>query len=156
MATHPACGLYRTTQPLEGVPPGRLVYFHNHGTPGAGIYLPRAWNSNRAEWHQSGVTVPGPAWGQSLQPVPAEGLYRVRTAFYCCEKQCVRFEPETLVQLGYDLEAHPIVFQPEWSARGLGFPERGSAVSLSALEHLVRLQVPAGPTAPAPAGGLLH
>ena len=33
----PPCGLYRTTKPVGDVPAGALVYFHNHGTPGAAV-----------------------------------------------------------------------------------------------------------------------
>src|SRR4051812_6978568 len=97
---HPSCGLYRTTRALDDLPAGRLVYFHNHGEPGPGIYLPRAWNLNRAEWQARGITVPGPDWSSTLQPLPAEGLYSVRSAFHCCDKQCVRFDEHQLVQLG--------------------------------------------------------
>lgn len=35
------CGLYRTTRPIpDAVPAGVLVYYHNHGDPGPGVYLP--------------------------------------------------------------------------------------------------------------------
>ena len=112
MATHPSCGLYRTTLPFNEVPPGRLVFFHNHGDPGAGIYLPRAWNLNRAEWHEAGITVSGPEWSSTLEPLPEEGLYAVQSQFFCCEKNCVRFEQGQLVQLGYDGNAVPIPINP--------------------------------------------
>ena len=38
----PACGLYRTLLPIGDLEAGRLVYFHNHGNPGAGVYFPGA------------------------------------------------------------------------------------------------------------------
>lgn len=155
--THPACGLYRTTQALESVPAGRLVYFHNHGDPGAGIYLPKSWSHNRAEWQERGITVPDAAWSGTLQALVPEGLYRVRDAFFCCEKRCVRFETGALVQLGYDGEARPLLFLPEWSKRGLALPERGSVVIDGALSQLERLVVHEGHnSAPAPAGGFMH
>lgn len=140
----PPCGLYRTTQPIAGIPAGRLVYFHNHGDPGAGLYLPESWTLNRAKWSTRGNTLPDDAAAQHLAPLPAEGLYVVKEGFFCCEKQCVRYEANQLVQLGYDGAATPILFVPEFSAQGLGFPERGNVLSASALSKLVLLRVAQG------------
>jgi hypothetical protein len=157
MATHPPCGLYRTTVALEDVPPGRLVYFHNHGNPGAGIYLPHGWQTNRAQWHQNGHTVPGPEWSQTLQPLPAEGLYRVTEGFFCCEKKCREYPGEALVQLGYNAEAEAILFLPEWTGGSLGFPERGTRIAPGNLSRLSLLQVAQARAEPATLpGGLLH
>lgn len=153
--SHPPCGLYRTTRPLADVPAGRLVYFHNHGDPGAGLYTPHRWVTNRVEWHERGVPVPDEAYSASLAPLPPEGLYRVREAFHCCEKQCRRFEPEALVQLGYNAGAEAIVFTPEWVRGALAFPESGTLVNASQLGHLARLAVAEAANA-APAGGLVH
>jgi hypothetical protein len=148
MVTHPSCGLYRTTRALNDLPAGRLVFFHNHGDPGPGIYLPKSWNLNRAEWHAQGITVPGPEWSSTLEPTPAEGLYALTAAFFCCEKECVRFEAGQLVQLGYDGEATPILFVPEWSERGLGFPTRGTRLDRDRLQKMSWLKVAQGPDAP--------
>jgi hypothetical protein len=150
----PPCGLYRTTRALEDVPPGRLVYFHNHGEPGAGIYLPADWKLNRAQWRLRGYTIPDEAWAASLWPLPAEGLYRVSEDFFCCDKRCVRFPASQLVQLGYDGEAHPILFVPEWTSRGLAFPERGTRLDDSRLAKLEPLRVAIGQEAPN--DGFLH
>src|SRR6185436_5605612 len=99
----PPCGLYRTKKQLgDAVPAGRLVYFHNHGDPGPGVYLPSGWSANRARWHDRGTPIPDPVWAETLQPLAPEGLYRVRETFTCCEKNCRSFEPELLVQLGYN------------------------------------------------------
>lgn len=147
----PPCGVYKTTLPLEGVPAGRLVYFHNHGEPGPGVYLPASWALNRASWHTRGATIPSEAWAQSLQPLPPEGLYRVVTSFFCCEQRCFRFEQGQLVQLGYDGEATALLFVPEWSSRGLAFPERGTRLDSSRLSQLEMLRVAHGTQAPADA-----
>lgn len=144
----PPCGLYRTTEPVAGVPAGRLVYFHNHGDPGAGVYLPSGWSLNRASWHAQGHTLPSPEAARGLAPLPAEGLYAVKEPFFCCEKQCVRFEAHQLVQLGYDGEATPLLFVPEFSPRGLGFPERGTRLEPAALARLQPLRVAHGAEAP--------
>ncbi len=156
MSAHPPCGLYRTTKALGELPAGRLVYFHNHGDPGAGVYLPKGWSLNRVQWHERGTPVPGPEWSETLQPLPGEGLYRVRERFTCCEKKCVTFEPGALVQLGYDGEAKAILFTPEWTPQGLAFPERGTVVDAPRLALLDAMRVPEARLPAAPAGGLLH
>lgn len=154
--THPPCGLYRTTQALEGIPAGRLVYFHNHGDPGAGIYLPSGWSLNRARWHERGATVPGPEWSATLTPLPPEGLYRVRATFFCCSQKCREFPTDAMVQLGYDGEGTAILFVPEWTPQGLGFPERGARLDADQLQHLALLHVAASSQAPAGPAHLLH
>ena len=144
----PACGLYRTTQPLNDVPAGRLVYFHNHGDPGAGVYLPADWQLNRASWQSRGNTIPDEAWATSLEPLPAEGLYRVTEDFFCCDKQCVRYPKSQLVQLGYDGAANAILFVPEWTPQGLSFPERGNPLDRSRFSKLEPLTVAQGAQSP--------
>jgi hypothetical protein len=142
MATLPACGLYRTTRPLEGhVPAGRLVFFHNHGEPGPGIYLPSTWQLNRAQWHETGHTLPSPEWAESLEPLPQEGLYRVRESFACCAKRCRNYESELLVQLGYTAEAMPLLFVPEWTEAGLAIPDLGVPIDADRLAALAPLTV---------------
>src|SRR5262245_17577883 len=142
MATLPPCGIYRTTAPLEGhVPAGRLVYFHNHGDPGPGIYLPAGWSLNRVQWEERGHPIASPQWAASLAPLAAEGLYRVREAFSCCAKRCRSYEPELLVQLGYTAEAVPLLFVPEWTASGLAIPELGVKIDEDRLRALAPLRV---------------
>ena len=142
MASLPACGLYRTTQPIEGhVPIGRLVYFHNHGDPGPGGYLPSGWALNRAQWHETGHTIPSPEWAATLAALPAEGLYRVRDAFACCAKRCRTYDADLLVQLGYNAEAEPLLFLPEWTESGLAIPDLGVAIDVDRLQRLAPLRV---------------
>ncbi len=137
----PPCGIYRTTVRIAGVEPGQLVYFHNHGDPGAGIYLPQRWHLNRAQFSEQGHTLEALAEADTLAPLPAEGLYRVRSAFVCCEKKCRTFSEETLLQLGYNGAGRAIVFEPEWRTDGLGFPERGQMIDDAAFASLVPLIV---------------
>jgi hypothetical protein len=145
----PPCGLYRTTQPVAGIiPAGRLVYFHNHGDPGPGIYLPQSWSMNRASWQPRGHTLGNDAEAAHLTPLPAEGLYMVTERFFCCEKRCNTYEANQLVQLGYDGEATPLLFVPELNAHGLGFPERGNRLDASSLSRLTLLRVAQGNEAP--------
>jgi len=142
MATLPRCGLYRTGAPLGAhIPAGRLVFFHNHGDPGPGVYLPSGWSVNRATWHAQGHTIPAPAWATSLVPLPAEGFYRVREEFACCPKRCQVYASELLVQLGYNGEAQPILFVPEWTPAGLAIPETGTNIDAERLSRLAPLVV---------------
>jgi hypothetical protein len=137
----PPCGLYRTSVDLAGVPAGRLVYFHNHGDPGPGVYLPTEWRANRAVFATSGRTLDDPKAAHTLVALPGEGLYRVVERFHCCDKRCREFTPELLVQLGYDGAANPILFVPEWVPEGLALPERGVRVDADRLDKIVKLAV---------------
>ncbi len=140
------CGLYRMTQPLDRrLKAPQLVYFHNHGEPGPGVYPAVSWNRNKAAFAGQGLTVDSD-FVSALQPLPPEGFYRVRESFTCCEKNCKTFEVETLVQLGYDGSGNAILFVPTWTPDGLVFPERGTRLSDDRLARLAPLKVviPAG------------
>jgi hypothetical protein len=156
MSSLPPCGLYRTRRALgTTIPEGSLVYFHNHGDPGPGLYLPSGWSVNRARWHAQGTPLPDPQWAEHLEPLPAEGLYHVRESFPCCEKRCRIFDEELLVQLGYNGMAEPILFVPEWTATGLSFPTTGSVVDRTQLQRLKPLKV-AEATEPSADRSFLH
>jgi hypothetical protein len=141
MTKLPDCGLYRTIVPIGSIPAGRLVYFHNHGDPGPGFYFPESWTHNRAAFGKAGTTAPADLDARALLPLPPEGFYRVTAPFYCCAKQCVRYEPEALVQLGYNGAGKPLVFTPELGPAGMAIPERGTAIDDDALGNLARLRV---------------
>lgn len=147
MSALPPCGFYKTTQDTAGVPAGRLVYFHNHGEPGPGVYLPQGWSLNRAQFGP-GQSLKNPAEAFTLEPLASEGFYRVREAFFCCEKQCRRFEPELLVQLGYNGQGDAILFVPELTPHGMAIPERGSGIDRDRVKLLAPLVVASS----APAG----
>lgn len=126
---------------IGNIEAGRLVYFHNHGDPGPGVYVPESWTGNRARFSSKGTVVPAGFDASALQALPAEGFYRVKAAFHCCSKQCVKFEPESFVQLGYNGNAKPLLFVPELAAASIQLPERGTAVDDKALENLVLLRM---------------
>jgi hypothetical protein len=138
----PPCGLYRTVKQIGDVEAGRLVYFHNHGNPGPGLYFPERWSHNRATFSQNGVVVPESFDGRALKPLPAEGFYRVKAPFFCCEKECMKFETDALVQLGYNGAGKALVFIPELAGGVIGVPERGTFVEDAAFENLVLLKFP--------------
>ncbi len=137
----PQCGIYKTTATIGSVTPGHLVYFHNHGDPGPGIYLPESWNFNRAVFRKDGFTLPDEASAQTLEVLAAEGIYRVASEFTCCEKLCFTFKQEQLVQLGYNSHAEPILFRPVMGQSGLVLPEQGQRIDSDRIERLVRLLV---------------
>jgi hypothetical protein len=134
--------VYRTTQKIGEIEPGRLVYFHNHGNPGPGLYFPESWSHNRAKWAANGYTLPKVFDVRALMPLPAEGFYRVASSFYCCEKQCVKFEPDQMVQLGYNGAGRAIVFVPEYSGGAITVPEKGTVIDDAAFGSLVQLKFP--------------
>jgi hypothetical protein len=130
-----------TLAPIGSVPANRLVYFHNHGEPGPGVYLPSAWNGNRARFEARGHLLAHPSDAEKLEPLPAEGFYRVAEPFYCCSERCRRFESDALVQLGYDAAARAILFLPELTGAELALPPRGTRVDRDRLALLSRLKV---------------
>lgn len=143
----PPCGLYRTSEPIGNVPANRLVYFHNHGDPGPGVYLPESWHLNRARFAQKGTTLPAESTAFTLEPLPMEGLYRVTQEMTCCESRCRTFPTDLLVQLGYNGQGEPILFVPELSETGLAFPQMGTKIAHDRLERLLPLKV-SGPQSP--------
>jgi hypothetical protein len=137
----PPCGLYRTTREIAGIAAGRLVFFHNHGDPGPGLYLPERWKGNRAQFAQKGTTLPDPSDANALEALEPEGFYQVIEPFHCCDKKCRRFEEGLFVQLGYNGSATPIVFVPEFVEGSLALPERGTVVDRDRVSKLRRLKV---------------
>lgn len=120
---------------------GRLVYFHNHGNPGAGIYPPTSWVQHKAVFSDKGTPIPDAAWADSLVPLKPDGMYRVERAFTCCEKKCQVYEPDMLVMLSYDAHAEPFVVVPVWTATGFTLPANARKVSRESLQQLAGLKL---------------
>jgi len=137
----PPCGLYRTLKPIADLPAGRLVYFHNHGNPGPGVYFPEKWTANRAHFSPKGMTLPTPFDPGWFQPLPREGFYRVTSAFHCCAKRCTEFQPDQFVQLGYNGTGRALLFVPELADGAIAIPGRGVLIDDDVLPNLVALQV---------------
>ena len=137
----PPCGLYRTAKAIGSIEAGRLVYFHNHGDPGPGVYLPEAWNGNRARFQANGTVLPEKFDYKSLHALPPEGFYRVKKTFHCCEKQCMKFEPDAFVQLGYNGTGKALMFIPELGSTSIAIPERGTFVDDDVLDNLQLLKI---------------
>ncbi|MDA3862737.1 MAG: hypothetical protein PF689_02605 [Deltaproteobacteria bacterium] len=136
------CGLYRTTKEMpEAIPAGTLVFYHNHGNPGPGIYPVQDWAHNKAVFAKQGVTIPDEVWADSMKPLKAQGFYVVASPFHCCENKCMEFEQNTLVQLGYNGKGEPILFIPEWNLNGVSLPEKGNLVDEEKLEKLIPVKL---------------
>ncbi|MET0385835.1 MAG: hypothetical protein ABW321_07745 [Polyangiales bacterium] len=92
------------------------------------------------------MTLSDPGLVSLLEPLPPEGMYRVTEAFHCCDRQCKLFEPETLIELGYNAEGRAIVFVPELVDGMLAIPTTGTVIDHSRLLSLKQLKVhePAG------------
>lgn len=137
-----SCGLYQLSEPLEDkLEEGRLVFFHNHGEPGPGVYPVRKWIRNKAIFAKRGFLLPYPGYEKTLKRLPPEGFYRVEEELTCCEKRCRTFEKGTLVQLGYTARSAPILFIPVWGYRGLTLPERGTRIAIDDLSRLEPVKV---------------
>lgn len=138
----PRCGLYRTTRALPGhedaIPAGRLVYFHNHSESGLPrVIVPEHMVSNRWHFHNDGVLFRALSWAETLQRLPAQGFYVLRSGF---EFEGGAWPKGTLVQLGYSREGEPILFiaqrQAESRDNHLVFSERGVRLPREALATL--------------------
>ena len=137
-----ACGIYRTTKPIDDkIPAGALVYFHNHGNPGPGVYGVERWRNNKAVFMKGGILIPYEGYEKSLKPLKPEAFYRVIEHFYCCENHCRLFEKNTLVQLGYNGHGEAILFVPEWSFEGIHLPKKGTRVDDEKLDKIEILKL---------------
>jgi len=117
------------------------VYFHNHGDPGAGLYLPSGFAGNRVRLQERGTLLPSPEDVRWLEPLPPEGFYRVTEKFFCCEQRCRAFDPDLLVQLGYNVAGEAIVFVPEIVDGMLAIPEQGNRIEHANFARLKLLKV---------------
>jgi hypothetical protein len=149
----PACGLYRTTKPLPGheaeLPAGMLVYFHNHSDSGLPVVIVPEHNiMNRWHFHGAGIPFRGLAWADSLMKLPAEGFFSLRKEFAF---EGGSWPKGTLVQLGYNKSADPILFIAQVRANleenNLFFADRGVSIPRDRLAMLEAVTVFAEPAA---------
>ena len=124
----PPCGLYRTTEPLPGkeqwVRAGLLVFFHNHSQQGPPLLLlPSENRHNQWHFHEKGYLIRDPEFVDTLEPLIHEGLYVLDEPIYLSRDE---FIPEdTLVQLGYNRSANPILFLGQFEDNTIYFPDNG-------------------------------
>lgn len=124
----PPCGIYRTGRPLPGdeehLPSGRLVYFHNHSDAGPPIVCcPDENHQNRWRFQLDGHVVEDPDFIAALEPLLAEGLYVLKQHLHLSETEVL--PDRTLVQLGYNRNAEPILFPGRFEKNSIHFPSSG-------------------------------
>jgi hypothetical protein len=143
----PPCGLYKTTEPLPGkeewVRENLLVYFHNHSQQGPPLVLLPASNShNRWTFHDKGYLIREPEYVDSLVPSKPEGFYTLTEAIYLSHEEMI--PEQTLVQLGYNRGADPILFLAEFEKSSIQFPTSGLKCTLEIFDLLepVNFRVP--------------
>ena len=145
--TLPPCGVYRTTAPLpskeEWVRENLLVYFHNHSQQGPPLLLLPATNTqNRWVFHDKGYLIREPGYVETLIQLMDEGLYVLTEPIYLSRDE---FIPEdTLVQLGYNRSADPILFLGKFVDSQIVFPSSGLKCTLEIFDMLrpVNFRVP--------------
>ena len=142
----PDCGLYLSPKALPGeearIPPGTLVYFHNHSDSGPlPSVLPPDHNiQNR--WHFHGPSIENirnPSWIDQLVKVPTEGFYTLRQELTFDEGRG-KWPKGSIVQLGYTKSADPILFVATVRSRleenDLFFSDKGMGLDRSRLNIL--------------------
>jgi hypothetical protein len=155
----PPCGLQRTTRPHPSapdvVPAGILVNLHTceRAEMGPEIHLPKFNAFNRWEWCREGHVVTQLSWLESLIALPPEGFYLLRDDLRFSE---ATWPQHSLVQLGYDRAATPILFLAQrkhhLSENNLVFAEKGVPILHEQLELVVPVVVNVEPD-PNEAGG---
>lgn len=128
MSTLPACGLYRTGTPFPGreeaIPAGSLIHFHNHSEEGPPIVQqPESNADNRWVFGEEGWLVEDDAFISAMVPLRPEGLYVITEPTQVAPENIL--PPRSLVQLGYNRRADPILFVGQFEANSILFPTRG-------------------------------
>lgn len=135
----PPCGLYRTTQALPGkeewVRENLLVYFHNHSQQGPPLLLLPATNThNRWSFHDKGYLIREPEYVGTLQPLMDEAFYTLTEPIYLSRDEFI--PEETLVQLGYNRSADPILFLAKFTENMIVFPNSGLKCTMEIFDML--------------------
>jgi len=138
--TLPPCGIYRTGTALgadpKSVPANRLVMFHNHSDKNMPfVQLPKENTNNTWTFHSI-----GPGVGEdedfiaALKPLKPQGVYVLINNILTGENTIPK---GTLVQLGYNRNADPILFLGFWRDGTVAFPKKGYKFDdLGILENL--------------------
>lgn len=139
MSNLPPCGIYKTLSSLAGkeewVRENLLVFFHNHSQQGPPLLLlPSANEANRWVFHEKGYLVRDDDFPNQLLPLRPEGYYVLSEAIFISSDEMI--PEETLVQLGYNRAAEPILFLGEFAPDGINFPASGLKCTLEIFDLL--------------------
>lgn len=103
---------------------GILVYFHNHSQQGPPLVLLPAENKhNRWSFNDKGYLIREPDYVDTLVPLKEEGLYVLEEPIYLSREEFI--PDQTLVQLGYNRSADPILFLAQFENTAIFFPDSG-------------------------------
>jgi hypothetical protein len=147
----PPCGLYKTTRPLpnkeQWVRENLLVYFHNHSQQGPPLLLLPASNEhNRWTFHDKGYLIRDQEFVDTLESVEDEGFYILTEPLYLSEDEFI--QERTLVELGYNRAAEPILFMGKFEENAIIFPESGLKCTAEIFDMLepAEFRVPNAPS----------
>jgi hypothetical protein len=139
MSNLPPCGIYKTRVALSGkdewVRENLLVYFHNHSQQGPPlVLLPAANSHNRWTFHDKGYLVKDDEFAPGLLELLPEGYYILNEAIFLSHDESI--PPQTLVQLGYNRAADPILFLSQFDDNTIHFPANGLKCTLEIFDLL--------------------
>lgn len=147
----PPCGLYKTTESLAGkeqwVREDLLVYFHNHSEQGPPLLLlPASNENNRWSFHDKGYLIRDLPYVETLVELEDEGFFILTEPLYLSDDEFI--PEETLVELGYNRSAEPILFMGTFEDNAIVFPESGLKCTREVFEMLepAPFRVPNAPT----------
>ena len=135
----PDCGIYRTTTPLSGkeewVRESLLVFFHNHSQQGPPLLLlPESNANNRWSFHDKGYLIKDEGYADSMVALLPEGYYVLGEPLYLSPEEMI--PGRTLVQLGYNRGADPILFLADFHDNRIEFPTSGLKCTFEVFEFL--------------------
>ncbi|TPV93134.1 MAG: hypothetical protein B7733_22040 [Myxococcales bacterium FL481] len=146
MATQYEPGIYKTTKYLPGheaeVGPEQLILIRTDGEfAPASVLLPVRNEHNQWHFRMPGIKIPPTSlnWRDTLQTLPREGFYRLTREFRFGDGGV--WPENSLVQLGYNQRAEPILFiaqrRTPLVSNDLHFSDKGVKVDLEQTEELV-------------------
>ncbi|MBI5608042.1 MAG: hypothetical protein HY902_04120 [Deltaproteobacteria bacterium] len=144
------CGLYRTGRALTGaeddVPADTLVHLHDHRPEEwPTVHLPVDQQGIHWQFDDTGCQALDPAFLLDLLPLAPEGWYVLRQPLATGGEADATLPARSLVLLGYNRQAHCILFPAQFGLREVRFAERGFRFEdLAVLEALepVNFDVP--------------
>lgn len=106
------------------------------------ILLPATNANNRWSFHDKGYLIRELGYIDSLQPVKDEGFYVLKEPIYLSRDEFI--PEETLVQLGYNRAADPILFLAKFNDDSILFPNSGLKCTAEIFDMLseVNFRVP--------------
>lgn len=141
-------GIYKTTKALSGhesqISANLLVLVRTDGEfAPASILVPVRNLNNQWRFQLPGVKISKDSfdWGQTLVKLPREGFYRLTSEFSLGESG--HWPPNTIVQLGYNRAAEPIIFIAQRRvplvSNDLFFSDKGVKIEMAQLSMLEAL-----------------